>query len=160
AMTANAMQGDREKCIAAGMDDYVSKPVQLSELRRALEQWRPAENAAPSPINLTRQAAAPQARVEVAATAVAESPTVTASMESPVDLERLTEVTQNNPEKTRRLLTTFLAQADEAKYKLHAAISCGAAGEVRQFAHKLVGAGSSIGIVAVVSTLSQLEQMG
>ncbi len=37
AMTANAMQGDREKCLAAGMDDYVSKPIQAKQLRGVLE---------------------------------------------------------------------------------------------------------------------------
>jgi len=40
AMTANAMQGDREKCIEAGMDDYISKPVRESDLRAALERWQ------------------------------------------------------------------------------------------------------------------------
>ncbi len=39
AMTGNAMQGDREKCLEAGMDDYVTKPVRLEELTAALERW-------------------------------------------------------------------------------------------------------------------------
>ncbi len=39
AMTANAMQGDREKCIAAGMNDYIAKPVRLPELKAALARW-------------------------------------------------------------------------------------------------------------------------
>ena len=40
AMTANAMRGDRERCMAAGMDDYVSKPIRFEELQRAIERWR------------------------------------------------------------------------------------------------------------------------
>ena len=42
AMTANAMQGDREMCLDAGMDDYVSKPIRVDELVQALERCRPA----------------------------------------------------------------------------------------------------------------------
>lgn len=39
AMTANAMEGDREMCLAAGMDDYIAKPVQMKTLRTVLERW-------------------------------------------------------------------------------------------------------------------------
>jgi CheY-like chemotaxis protein len=42
ALTANAMQGDREHCIAAGMDDYINKPIKIAELGAALERARVA----------------------------------------------------------------------------------------------------------------------
>ena len=41
AMTANAMKGDREKCIQAGMDDYISKPVNPKLLAETIEKWLP-----------------------------------------------------------------------------------------------------------------------
>ena len=45
AMTANAMKGDRDRCLEAGMDDYVSKPIRLEDLARAMERWTPVRDA-------------------------------------------------------------------------------------------------------------------
>ncbi len=48
AMTANAMEGDREKCLQAGMDDYIAKPIRLDSLKEILDRYLPVENEAPS----------------------------------------------------------------------------------------------------------------
>jgi signal transduction histidine kinase/DNA-binding response OmpR family regulator len=137
AMTANALEGDREKCIAAGMDDYVSKPVKPEELGEVLGRLLSKGDA-----GFKEAAAIPQ------------------RTSAPVDMERLHLALGDEPEELADILDAYMAQMSESLGKLAFAIESGNAGEVSSISHNCAGVSANCGIVALVEPLRELECMG
>jgi PAS domain S-box-containing protein len=146
AMTANALEGDWEKCLLAGMNNYVGKPVRLDELRAALA--RCGEGKVSAAI-ATPQPAVP----DVAATTLSAETAM-------VDLDRLRDVTDDDPARIRRLVGIYLTQAVPLLDNLQTALDANSPTDVAEVAHKLVGSSISCGVQAFTLPLRKLEQLG
>ncbi len=149
AMTAHAMQGDREKCLEIGMNDYLSKPVKDTELQKALDGRATAQ--AP---------AAPQEPAPSAAPAPAEGRGVGIDENGVGDLDRLEAAANEDPEMLQELVELYFAQARDLMNGLRIAINSGSVKDVDHFAHKLVGASLACGMSAMVPPLRELERQG
>jgi HPt (histidine-containing phosphotransfer) domain-containing protein len=131
-MTANAMQGDRELCTAAGMDDYVAKPIRVAELVAALEQcrWRPDGGE--------RRVPAPSAIDGAAVAALA------AAMGGPFVAE---------------LIDTFVADGRELVATLRRTLAAADLEAFRRAAHSLKSNGETLGASGLARLAQELETL-
>ena len=140
AMTAHAMQGDREKCIAAGMDDYLAKPVRPKDVREMIERWGG---------KILLEAKPPHGGfVDGAGT------------EPPVDMDRMRDLTDGNADGLRELVEMFLKQTHKQFDQIQEAIRADKADNVRRVAHSCAGASATLGMTHLVPKLRDLEKLG
>jgi CheY-like chemotaxis protein/HPt (histidine-containing phosphotransfer) domain-containing protein len=174
AITANALKGEAEHCRAVGMDDYVSKPVQLAHLNAVLQKWLPAASpdTQPAPTAPALPEASPPAIPAAPATpgppAAAPSPALTpvpatavpSKEGKPVDVGVLEALVGNDPEVIGEFLRDFRASSDRIGVELRGACKLGQAQAAGAAAHKLKSSARSVGALALGELCAEMERTG
>jgi PAS domain S-box-containing protein len=145
AVTAHAMQGERERCLAAGMDDYLSKPYTIDQLAALVARWLPADGSA-----------APDAQTPAADTA-APSADPAADMDRSV-LEGLRALETDAPGLVIDVLGAFLRDTPVKLACLAAALDQQDAATAERSAHGVKGSAGAIGATRMTALSLEIEQ--
>jgi PAS domain S-box-containing protein len=150
AMTANAMRGDSDKCFAAGMNDYISKPVEPDKLQHVLLHWLPAAclhqtNDAPADTAAPTEALQPSTPAEEHTLAI-------------FDHEALSARLMDDEEVMRMVAESFIADMQVQLQILTSAMAEGDLKRVAAQAHKIKGASANVGGMVASASAARLEK--
>lgn len=151
AITAKAMSGDREACLAAGMDEYLTKPFTEMQLRAVLERYLPDRSTPSSspPTPAPNHPAAGSASPSLVPHAGAIDPEI--------DRARLDELAAGDPAALREILALYFEKIDELFTQLDTALTAGDRAALKLLAHRSAGSSATCGMRAASRAFRTLE---
>ncbi len=148
AMTANAMKEDRDRCLACGMDDYVSKPIRKEDLAQKLAEWE-AKIFAKNNVTVYSEDAVP-----------VHTETNNTESVALIDWAYIDELVDGNEEFKAELMQTFFESTANSLEKLEQAIAEDDCQAIAQVAHFIKGSSGNLGFSSMAAIASDLEQLG
>jgi PAS domain S-box-containing protein len=142
AMTAHAMKGDRERCLEAGMDDYISKPIAPQALAEALEKWVETPQGRSPSVSAPGGAAEPSAGPPV------------------FDRQAFMARLMGDEDLAKTIIAGFLEDIPKRILALRTHLDRGDAGSAGGQAHAIKGAAANVGGMALSAVASEIEEAG
>jgi len=151
AITANALRGEAERCLASGMDDYLPKPIDLKDLREKLRRWLPiaGETTVQQEYSQPRELFATERSVRAGGSGA-----------YPIDEQVLKNTIGNDPSAIKEILHDFIDPTQKVIWEMENSWKERCAEDIKKAAHKLKSSARSIGAVRLANLCVALEHAG